>query len=111
MVLPQYRLLTWEEGQEEVVVSSLKDALGEVHKVVLALVGPLIQVELVDQISQEQIFVDAYLVEVEESLKFQGAIHLAEEQGVWEVQELALVAWEEVEEEVFSMALSSQSDY
>lgn len=83
------------------MVSSLKEAQGEVHKVVLALSGPSFLEELVDQIIQEQIIVDAFQVEGEEYVKFLGARHLAEEQGVKEVQELAAVAWEGVEEEAF----------
>lgn len=100
MALHQYRLATWE-GQEEVVVSSSKEGQGEVHKVVLPLVGPSYQEEFVDQTFQEPIIVDAYQVEVEEYGRFLGAKHLAEEQGVWEVQELVVVAWEGVGEEVF----------
>lgn len=97
----QYRLEPWGEDQEEAVVSSLKEGQGEVHKVVLALAGPSFHEELVDQTFQEQIIVDAYLVEVEVYVQFLGARHLAEEQGEGEVQELAVVAWEGVGEGVF----------
>lgn len=92
--------MQWEKGQEEVVISSLEEEpQGKVHKVALALSGPSLPVELVDQIFQEQVTVDVYQVVAEGYVKFLGKRHLAAEQGVREVRELGVIA-SGVEEEV-----------